>query len=313
MQWMALIISLPTKYATARMRVWRALKLLGCGVPRDGVYLLPAGDAASAALQTQAEEVRRAKGSAYVVDMRGLDAAENARFASLFDRTDDYAVLTEKALSLNRSLPSMDAPAIRRNLKNLQRDMTALTQIDFFPGEAQAQAHQTVAEVEALAASLLAPNEPQAIDAEIAALEARDYQKRLWATRADMWIDRVASAWLIRRFIDARARFLWLDKPSDCPPQALGFDFDGAQFTHVGARVTFEVLLASFALRDIALERIAASIHYLDVGGIPVEDAAGLETILRGIKQRFPDDDRFLKHASDLFDNLYISYTPETK
>jgi hypothetical protein len=96
-------------------------------------------------------------------------------------------------------------------------------------------------------------------------------------------VDRVASAWLIRRFIDPDARFLCLKEPQDCPPEAVGFDFDGAEFTHLGARITFEVLMASFDLdEDRALRRIGALVHYLDVGGIPVPEATGFAAILAG-------------------------------
>src|SRR3546814_6533704 len=81
-------------------------------------------------------------------------------------------------------------------------------------------------------------------------------------------VDRLACAWLIHRFIDSQARFLWLESPALCPADALGFDFDGATFTHIEARVSFEVLLASFGLDQPGLRRIGALVHYLDVGGV---------------------------------------------
>ena len=97
-----------------------------------------------------------------------------------------------------------------------------------------------------------------------------DYQARIWATRKHLWVDRVASAWLIRRFIDAQAQFLWLDSPEDCPADALGFDFDGATFTHVGDKVTFEVLLESFGLdSDNALTRLAALVQKPALAPLP--------------------------------------------
>src|SRR5574337_918282 len=106
-------------------------------------------------------------------------------------------------------------------------------------------------------------------------LDPAAHRHRLWATRARPWVDRLASAWLIRRFIDPEARFLWLTRPEDCPPEALGFDFDGAAFTHVGARVSFETLLASFGLEAGALQRLGLLVHFLDVGGIQPPEAAG--------------------------------------
>ena len=129
-------------------------------------------------------------------------------------------------------------------------------------------------------------------------------------------MDRLACAWLIKRHIDPAASFVWLESPADLPSEAVGFDFDGAPFTHVDSRVTFEVFLKSFDLEaDVALRRLGDLVHYLDVGGIPVADAAGVATILTGAKQQSRDDDQFLKHALALFDWLYAAYTdvePET-
>ena len=135
------------------------------------------------------------------------------------------------------------------------------------------------------------------------------YQGRVWATRKNPWIDRLASAWLIKRFVDRKARFIWIDKPKDRPKGALGFDFDGADFTHVGNRVTFEVLLSSFGLdSDPALNQLAAIIHFLDVGGIPVDDAKGLETILKGARDKARSDDELVLAAARVFDHLYSAY-----
>src|SRR5262249_19834013 len=116
-------------------------------------------------------------------------------------------------------------------------------------------------------------------------------------------------AWLIRRFIDPQAKFVWLKTPKERPRHALGFDFDGAEFSHVGARVTFEVLLASFGLaQDRALARLGALVHYLDVGGIPVAEAAGFAAILAGARARQADDDKLLHNMSAVLDALYASY-----
>jgi hypothetical protein len=115
---------------------------------------------------------------------------------------------------------------------------------------------------------------------------------------------------LIRRFIDPEARFIWLAAPGNCPAEALGFDFDGAMFTHVGAKVTFEVLLASFGLtKDAALNRIGALVHYLDVGGIPVLEAVGLETLISGMRQRWTKDDELLAEVEKIFDAFYQAFS----
>ena len=140
-------------------------------------------------------------------------------------------------------------------------------------------------------------------------LHRKDYRSRTWATRARPWVDRLASAWLIKRFIDPKARIVWLKDPKRCPRNALGFDFDGATFTHVGARVTFENLLASFSLEDDkALLRLGALVHYLDVGGVPVAEASGVESLLKGARESIADDNKLLNEASRIFNHLYNAY-----
>jgi hypothetical protein len=139
-------------------------------------------------------------------------------------------------------------------------------------------------------------------------LDPRKYQNRVWATRTNPWVDRLASAWLIKRFIDREAKFVWIEHPRERPAKAIGFDFDGAHFTHAGNRVTFEVLAASFGLEDEALTAIGAAVHFLDVGGIPVADAKGLETVLTGVKETARNDDELLAEAARIFDLFYSAY-----
>jgi hypothetical protein len=122
-------------------------------------------------------------------------------------------------------------------------------------------------------------------------------------------VDRLASAWLVKRFIDREARFAWIERPRDRPRGAVGFDFDGAEFTHAGDRVTFAVLVASFGLEnDPALAAIGAAVHFLDVGGIPVADAKGLETVLKGLKEKARSDDALLADAMRILDLFYSAY-----
>ena len=182
--------------------------------------------------------------------------------------------------------------------------------VDYFPGAAREQAVAELEDLEQAAGDLLSPDEPHAVKRRIKRLQVRDYQWRLWATRQRPWIYRLASAWLIVRFIDPNARFLWLAAPADCPADALGFDFDGAEFTHVDAKVTFEVLLASFGLtKDAALDRLGGLVHYLDAGGIPAPEAAGLEAMIRGMRQRLADDDELLTEATKVFDAFYLAFS----
>ncbi len=294
------------------MRIWRTTKALGCGLLRDGVYVLPLSPVHREALEALAIETRAAEGSAQVLEIPSKNADEAHVFTALFDRTDDYARLMEEISEQKAKLSKLDPSALRRALKTLRRGFEAISAIDFFPGAAQAQAARALDELESVALAILSPDEPHAVSGEIERLESSHYQGRTWATRKRPWIDRLASAWLIRRFIDRKAQFLWLDKPQDCPREALGFDFDGAAFTHRDARVTFEVLMASFGLEeDRALLRLAAIVHYLDVGGIPVPEAAGLESLLAGARLSSKTDEAFLREAQKGLDYLYAAFSEE--
>ncbi|HEY6131656.1 MAG TPA: chromate resistance protein ChrB domain-containing protein, partial [Halioglobus sp.] len=240
--WLALITSLPTENATVRMRAWRALKASGAVVLRDGVYLMPERATCRAVLDTIAVDVRDGGGIAHVLR---LEEPHNANFVSLFDRSEGYAALLSDVAQTHDALSSDTVQDTLKQARALRKGFSGLVETDFFPGESQHQAEMALRELELACARTLAPDEPHAIEGVIAGLNSADYQGRTWATRQRPWVDRLASAWLIRRFIDPQARFLWLEAPGHCPPDALGFDFDGATFSHVGSRVTFEVLLVS--------------------------------------------------------------------
>lgn len=299
MEFFALFVSLPTKQSAGRMRIWRALRALGCATLRDGVYLLPESAEHAAALAQIAEDVRAVQGRADLYFLGGRDELQQAEIVAMFDRGPEYARLLATIADANAA----DAKVLRV----LRRELTAITAVDYFPGEARRQAEAALAALEAAAGG-----EPSAKAGAIRRLASADFSGRTWATRKSLWVDRMASAWLIRRFIDRKAKFLWFDNPKKCPKTALGFDFDGAAFTHVGGRVTFEVLAASFGLdSDLAIARIAAIVHCLDVGGVPVAEAAGIEAVLAGARATAPNDDKLLTEASRLFDNLYKNYQQE--
>ena len=303
-EWMVLIISLATENATVRMRAWRSLKASGAAVLRDGVYLLPELARCRATMEAVAADVRATGGAALLLR---VEEPAGAAFVDLFERDTDYAALIAEVGSLRSALPAEPAE-LARQARKLRKTLTALVDIDFFPGEARRQAERALHDLEADAARLLSPGEPVAVDGGIARLEVQAFRGRTWATRRRPWVDRLACAWLIRRFIDPAARILWLASPSDCPPDALGFDFDGAAFTHVGARVSFEVLLAAFGLETPALLRLGALVHFVDVGGVQPPEAAGIQQVLAGLCDSIADDDQLLKLAGCVFDGLLASF-----
>ena len=313
MSYLALFVSLPTKAATDRMRVWRSVKALGCATLRDGVYLLPDSADSAAVLDEVAGQAVEAGGSGEIYRLSGCDEAREDALRALFDRGEEYANIAGEIKDLGRIQASLDGAVAARKLQALVRRFEQLTHIDFFPGEAQRQTLSLLDDLRDTLIRRMAPDEPTARQADIPRRARADYQGRIWATRARPWVDRLATAWLIRRFIDPKARIVWLASPRDCQADWLGFDFDGATFSHVGARVTFETLLASFGLEaDPALLRLGELVHCLDAGGLPVPEAPGIEALLAGLRASEPDDDVLLGRACEVFDWLLQNYKDKT-
>ncbi|WP_446901232.1 chromate resistance protein ChrB domain-containing protein [Burkholderia sp. YIM B11467] len=307
--WSLLVLTLPTENATARMRFWRALKAKGCAVLRDGIYLLPYTDEHESMLRELADAIGESGGTAHLLRAPSLDASQEQEFRALFNRDEDYASFARTLADARKTVAGQSATELTRLLRRLRKDFDALHAIDYFPGGAAVRAEVALQDFVALVDTVLSPGEPHAADREIRPLAIDAYQGRTWATRQRMWVDRVASAWLIRRFIDTRARFIWLASPADCPADALGFDFDGATFTHVGERVTFEVLLASFGLdQDPALMRLGEIVHGLDVGGTTAPEAVGFEAVMAGTRQRTDNDDQLLEQMVAVLDSLYTHF-----
>ena len=305
----ALVLSLPSKNKTVRMRIWRALHSIGCGVLRDGVYLLPAGAAQVLDFVDLESDVKAAGGFAMTVELNLKTSTQFDQVRKLFDRTGEYTSLVTQVNTAKMSLARLGQPRLDTLVKRLRRSFQEIVETDFYPGQANRQAQDALTDLESAVQRLFSSDEPHKAKRRIQRLDPARYQGRVWATRKNPWIDRLASAWLIKRFIDRKARFRWIDKPKDRPRSALGFDFDGADFTHVGNRVTFEVLLASFGLDSKpALNQLAATIHFLDVGGIPVADAKGLEMVLKGARDNARSDDELVLAAAKVFDHVFSAY-----
>ncbi|MHC8299155.1 chromate resistance protein ChrB domain-containing protein [Pseudomonas sp. ZS1P83] len=306
--WLTLILALPTANATERMRAWRALKASGAAVLRDGAYLLPDTVVCREALASVERDILSINGTVYILPV--VDP-EGERFIELFDRSDDYSTLRAEIEECRGQLNPENALATTKQIRKLRKNYDQLANIDYFPGKSKEQIDSALQALETAVSRALSADEPHSRDEPITALNRGDYQSRVWATRKRPWVDRLACAWLIRRFIDPQAQILWLNTPHDCPADALGFDFDDATFSHVGNRVTFETLQASFELQEPGLNRIAALVHYLDIGGIQPLEAAGIERVLAGLRETITHDDHLLAAASAIFDGLLAEFVKE--
>jgi hypothetical protein len=236
-------------------------------------------------------------------------------FAALFDRSEAYNELIAAAGRFSNDVFGLEQTEveIRRALRALQRELATITAVDYFPTPLHDTAMAAVTTAENAFAARFSPGEPHAAARLVLRLDAAAFQRQRWATRRRLWVDRVASAWLIKRKIDEHAEFEWLESPVDCPKDAIGFDFDAAAFTHVGKLVTFEVLLHAFGLDDdAALMRMATMVHSLDVAdGAYSPEAAGFEAMLTGARDTCANDDDLIAAVFPLIDLLYAGFVRE--
>ncbi len=306
--WLVLTATLPTHPSALRVRVWRSLKATGAGTLREGVYLLPAAAPTAPALREIERLIQDGGAESHMLELTARNAAQEASFRALFDRSDLYVELQQAVKEARAAIRTGSEAELHKLLRGLEQQLQALQSGDFFPGPALTKATAALAALRRDIERHLSPDEPRAANDSVAPQAVADYQGRTWATRQRPWVDRLGSAWLIQRFIDAKPTFLWLKDSRRCPKSALGFDFDNARFSHVGDLVTFEVLARSFGLDgDPAIRRLGELVHYIDVGGTPLDEAAGVETLVRGLQAQHAGDDALLAAASGLFDTLYAA------
>ena len=306
-RWLVTVTRLPTEDPAARMRMLRTLESLGTAVLREGVYVLPDTTDNRRALERLARYVAQNAGVASVLRVDASDDAQQEQLKRLFDRSARYDELTKTIESLRVGFGVSDASALARVLHKQRREFEAIAALDFFPTSARNRAAQALAEAEAAVKELLFP-----VQAKDAPAAGEALQGRSWATRRPLWADRLACAWLIRRFIDPDAKLQWLDKGIECPAGTIGYGFEGAHFTNSEARVTFEQMLASLGLAsNSALARIGGIVHFLEVRGTPIPEAAGVQTLLQGASRRAASDDELLREAEKTFDLLYDAYSDQ--
>jgi hypothetical protein len=306
--WLALTATLPTSPSGLRVRVWRALKATGAGTLREGVYVLPAHAPSAKMLWALERTIAEAGAEAHMLVLQARDEAQEQSFRALFDRSELFAEYLQSVKDARTAIRRSTGAELQKLLRALETQLQALQANDFFPGKDSQRAADALAALRREIQLHLSPDEPAAAEAAIPARSVAEYQGRTWATRRRPWVDRLGTAWLIQRFIDKRPSFTWLADPQKCPKSALGYDFDGATFTHVGDKVTFEVVAESFGLiQDPALQRLASLVHYIDIGGIPVDEAPGFEMLVRGLQARHAADDELLAAALPAFDAFYAA------
>jgi hypothetical protein len=320
-KWLFLIHQLQTSRSRERVKVWRLTKKVGAVLYRNSVYVLPYSKERLEDFQWLCQQVKDANGEASVFVSESNQAKEDRELRALFGRSreEDYAVIgaaTEKLLERVRRIKMRDQLS-QPLLKDLAKEANQLDaafadvqRVDFFGAPLNKKVRSTLEQIKDHLASFEQTHESIAPPKRYA---LKAFQAKIWTTRENIHIDRLCSAWLIRRFIDPNAKFVFAPE-SKLPQDAIPFDVFGAEFSHHGEDCTFETLLKSFQLKDKALTAIAEIVHDIDMKdqkfGRP--EAAGLDAVVRALINSLKDDRKMLGVGSAILDALY-AYLSTTK
>jgi hypothetical protein len=310
--WLLLIHQLPAKPAYLRVKIWRRLQGIGAIAVKNAVHVLPLNEDTREDFEWLLREIEDGGGEAFVCEARLIDGLSDQEIRALFDqaRDADYAQLAKDARALAKSLrPNAKRSALadaRAQIARLRKRLADIVAIDFFGAIGRETAEQTISSLEA---RLNEDSDVRGKDtASSAAKPPETLRNRTWVTREGVYVDRIASAWLIRRFVDPQARFKFVSGKGYRPKQdELRFDMFEAEFTHEGDKCTFEVLLDRCGLKDAALRAIAEIIHDIDLkdGKFGRTEVAGIRTLIEGIGAATSDDTQRIARGSEVFNDLY--------
>ena len=306
-RWLLLIHQIPPKPDYLRVKIGRRLQRVGAVPVKNSVYALPDTPAAFEDFQWIRTEIVDGGGDASICRADFVDGLTSDQLRHVFRtaRNADYSEITAAARELWARAKGRDFESTGRGadeLVRLRKRLSAIAAIDYFdaPERAMAEEALMIAERELV---------PEAVEREAPRdFDPASYRGRTWVTRADVFVDRMASAWLIRRFIDPEARFKCVRDASYKPAKGeLRFDMFEAEFTHEGDRCTFETLLDRFELTDPALRTLGEIVHDIDLKDAKFarDDAPGIERVLAGIAAANRDDSARLERGYQLFDELH--------
>jgi hypothetical protein len=310
--WLLLIHQLPAKPAYQRVKLWRRLQGIGAVAVKNAVYALPATAEAQEDFEWLRREIVQGGGEAIICEARLVEGLTDQEVRGMFDRArdEDYQELASELRTLAAALGDDPLPPERRaeakaQLARVKARMAQIAAIDFFGADGRQAAEGLLHELEGRLRED-APAVPSA-----AQQRPADLKGRTWVTRTGVHVDRIASAWLVRRFIDPQPRFKFVPAKGYIPePEELRFDMFEAEFTHEGDRCTFEVLLARLDLREPALQAIAEIVHDIDLkdGKFGRPEADGIKTLIAGICAATGNDEERLARGGAVFEDLYSHF-----
>lgn len=303
-----LLVGVPPTPSSLRVRVWRRLRLLGAVALKRSAYLLPDTPERYEDFQWLAQEIQRGGGDATLIRVQEIENVSAEDVIRLFQepRDRDYRQLTVRYRKVLQSLDrksEVTSARVHDELARLARDVQRIRDIDFFdaPGGAEVRRIE-----EAIAMRTRRPE--SARREERPTIDLTKLRGRRWVTRPRPHIDRIASAWLVKRFIDPDAQFVFAP-PAEFPKDAIPFDAPGVELSHQGEDCTFETLVKRAGLRDRRLVRLAELVHEADLrdGKYPHEEARGIDVAVRAFLAASPDDHQVLAQGMALFEGLYAT------
>jgi hypothetical protein len=312
--WLLLIHQLPAKPAYLRVKIWRRLQDIGAVAVKNAVHALPMNEETQEDFEWLLREIREGGGEAFVCEARLIDGLSDEEVRALFDRARDadYSELAKEVQALAKSLQRKagrdTAAELRGQVARLRKRLAEIAAIDFFGAIGRETAEELLSGVE----TRLEKDEPVAGKTTKRQPDLQEIlHNRTWVTREGVYADRIASAWLIHRFIDPEARFKFVSGKGYRPQENdVRFDMFEAEFTHEGDKCTFEVLLDRARLKDSALRAIAEIIHDIDLKDDKFgrTEVAGIRTLIDGIRASISDDAKRLERGTELFNDLYESF-----
>jgi hypothetical protein len=316
--WLLLAHQLPPKPAYFRVKIWRRLQDLGSVAIKASLYALPSNTETREDFQWLLREIQEGGGEATLFEARLVDGLTDQEVRALFDtaRDADYDALAIEARNLAETVVAdpeqwrVRIPELRSLLTKLRRRLGEVVEIDFFGANGRDAVEGLLSGIESRLTEAVETEKRE----ETMPAEQEKPHGRTWVTRMGVHVDRIASAWLIRRFIDPEARFKFVaDKGYVPEPGEIRFDMFEGEFTHHGDRCTFETLIERFSLDDPALRAIAEVVHDIDLrdGKFGREDTAGIERALAGIARSSVDDAERAQRSAELFNALHAAYASE--
>ena len=305
--WLLLIHQLPPKPAYFRVKIWRRLQALGAVLIKNAVYALPSNEQTREDFEWLLKEISEGDGEALICEARLIDGLSDEDVRSQFNaaRDADYDAVAKDARSLLETLSTaspVSAEEGRVKLARIKTEMARLEAIDFFGANGREGADGLIAELERRLSQ-----EPT-LEPVTARSAVNELRGKAWVTRQGVHVDRIASAWLIRRFIDPEAAFKFVSGKRYQPePDEIRFDMFEAEFTHEGDSCTFEVLLARTGLVDPALTAIAEIVHDIDLKDDKFgrEETTGIAHLIAGIAMANKDDETRIQRGGAVFNDLY--------